>query len=180
LQLGLLAPERRIGVAGDRVEVSGVAVSGMDRGCNDRRTLRIALNVSQAERTAAGRFMRQTAGGGAQHIAFACQDIFAAASALPAGLQLQAPENYYEDLAARFDLDDAVLSRMHAAGIFYDSIGNGEFFQVYTRSINGLFFELVERRGDYDRYGEADAPVRLAAQAALDRSLAAILTELRR
>ncbi len=147
---------------------------------NEDRTVRIALNVSQAERTAAGRFMRQTAGGGAQHIAFACQDIFAAASALPAGLKLQAPENYYEDLAARFDLDDAVLTRMHDVGIFYDRIGNGEFFQVYTRSINGLFFELVERRSDYDRYGEANAPVRLAAQAALDRSPAAILTELRR
>ena len=35
-------------------------------------------------------------------------------------------------------------------------------------TINGLFFEVLERR-NYDRYGEANAPARLAAQAMLDR-----------
>jgi 4-hydroxyphenylpyruvate dioxygenase len=144
---------------------------------NDERTLRIALNASQAERTAAGRFIRQTAGAGAQHIAFACYDIFAAA-ALPADLKLQAPDNYYEDLASRFDLDDRSVARMRDLAIFYDRSGDGEFFQIFTRSINGMFFEIVERR-DYDRYGEANAPVRLAAQAALDRSAAEIMTAFR-
>jgi 4-hydroxyphenylpyruvate dioxygenase len=145
---------------------------------NADRTLRVAVNASQAERTAAGRFMQQTAGAGAQHIAFACRDIFAAAAALPPELKLPMPENYYEDLAARFDLDDAVLARMRELSILYDRIGAGVFFQVFTRSINGVFFEIVERR-NYDRYGEANAPVRLAAQASLDRSAAQILTELR-
>jgi 4-hydroxyphenylpyruvate dioxygenase len=145
---------------------------------NQERSLRIAVNVSQTERTGAGRFMQQTAGAGAQHIAFACRDIFAAASALPAELKLQAPENYYDDLAARFDLDDAALARMRDLGILYDRIGSGEFFQVFTQSLNGVFFEVVERR-DYDLYGEANAPVRLAAQAALDRSASEILTALR-
>jgi 3-dehydroshikimate dehydratase len=136
---------------------------------NQDRTLRIALNASQAERTAAGRFMHRTAGAGAQHIAFACRDIFAAAAALPAELKLPVPENYYEDLAARFDLDDQAIARMRDLSVMYDRIGVGDFFQVFTRSINGLFFEIVERR-DYDRYGEANAPARLAAQAALDQS----------
>jgi 4-hydroxyphenylpyruvate dioxygenase len=145
---------------------------------NQDRTLRVAVNASQAERTAAGRFMQQTAGAGAQHIAFACRDIFAAAAALHAELKLQAPDNYYEDLAARFDLDDEAIARMRELGIFYDRIGDGEFFQVFTHSINGVFFEIVERR-DYDRYGEANAPVRLAAQAALNRSAAEILTAFR-
>ncbi len=145
---------------------------------NADRTLRVAVNVSQAERTAAGRFLQQTAGAGAQHIAFACHDIFTAAAALPAELKLQLPENYYEDLAARFDLDDAALARMRDLSILYDRIGPGEFFQVFTRSINGVFFEIVERRA-YDRYGEANAPVRLAAQAAFERSAAEILTALR-
>lgn len=140
--------------------------------------LRIALNVSQAERSAAGRFMQQTAGAGAQHIAFACADIFQAAATVPQDLKLPVPDNYYEDLGTRFDLDDAAIARMRELSILYDRIGAGEFFQVYTRSINGLFFELVERR-DYDRYGEANASVRLAAQAALDRSAAEVLTGLR-
>jgi 4-hydroxyphenylpyruvate dioxygenase len=140
---------------------------------NQDRTLRIALNATQAERTAAGRFMHRTAGAGAQHIAFACRDIFAAAAALPAEFKLTVPENYYEDLAARFDLGDHSIARMRDLSIMYDRIGAGEFFQVFTRSINGLFFEIVERR-DYDRYGEANAPARLAAQAALDQSAEAV------
>ena len=68
---------------------------------------------------------------------------------------------------------------MQALRIFYDRIGAGEFFHLYTRAINGVFFEIVERRGGYDRYGEANAPVRLAAQAAFERSAAEVLTELR-
>jgi 4-hydroxyphenylpyruvate dioxygenase len=143
---------------------------------NQDRTLRLPINASQARLSAAGRFTQQTAGAGAQHIAFACRDIFAAAAALSAELKLQAPENYYDDLAARFDLDDGAVTRMRDLSILYDRIGSGEFFQVFTRSINGMFFEIVERRA-YDRYGEANAPVRLAAQAALDRSAAELLVE---
>jgi 4-hydroxyphenylpyruvate dioxygenase len=146
---------------------------------NADRTVRLPLNTSGAERSAAGRFLQQTAGAGAQHIAFACADILQAAAALPAELKLQAPENYYEDLAARFDLDPALLERMQALRVLYDRIGAGEFFHLYTRAINGVFFEVIERRGGYDRYGEANAPVRLAAQAAAERSAAEVITELR-
>jgi 4-hydroxyphenylpyruvate dioxygenase-like putative hemolysin len=39
-----------------------------------------------------------------------------------------------------------------------------------------VFFEVLERRGGYDRYGEANAPARLAAQAALERSPTESLT----
>jgi 4-hydroxyphenylpyruvate dioxygenase len=146
---------------------------------NRDRTLRLPINASQAQGTAADRFMQQTAGAGAQHIAFACRDIFAAAAGLPAGLRLPIPENYYDDLAARFDLDDGTLARMRDLSILYDRSGAGEFLQVFTRSINGLFFEVVERRNGYDRYGEANAPVRLAAQAADGRTAAEHLTDLR-
>jgi 4-hydroxyphenylpyruvate dioxygenase-like putative hemolysin len=41
-----------------------------------------------------------------------------------------------------------------------------------------LFFEVLERRG-HVRYGEPNAPVRIAAQALLDRSLGEAITELR-
>ena len=59
-------------------------------------------------------------------------------------------------------------ARRHA--ILYDRVGAGEFLHFFTRTINGLFFEVLERRGGYDRYGEANAPARLAAQAMLDRT----------
>ena len=39
----------------------------------------------------------------------------------------------------------------------------GEYFQLYTRAINGVFFEVVERRG-YTGMGAANAPVRMLAQ----------------
>ena len=145
---------------------------------NPGRTLRLPLNASQAQASAAGRFMERTAGAGAQHIAFACRDIFAAAAAMPATGRLRVPENYYEDLAARFGLAEPLLERLQRHAILYDRIGAGEFFHFFTRSLNGLFFEVLERRGGYDRYGEANAPVRLAAQAYLDRSLGEAITEL--
>ena len=48
---------------------------------NGDRSLRLPLNASQAQASAAGRFIERTAGAGAQHIAFACRDVFAVADA---------------------------------------------------------------------------------------------------
>ena len=146
---------------------------------NDDHTLRLPLNASQAQATAAGRFVERMAGAGAQHIAFTCRDIFAVADAVPNELQLPIPSNYYEDLSARFGLEDAFTERLRAESILYDRAGGGEFLHFFTRTINGLFFEVLERRSGYDRYGEPNAPARLAAQAMLDRSLGEALTELR-
>lgn len=146
---------------------------------NPARTLRLPLNASQAQASAAGRFMERTAGAGAQHIAFACRDITAAAAALPAAIRLPVPENYYEDLEARFGLPPDQLDTLRAHSIFYDRIGTGEFLHFFTRSLNGVFFEVLERRGGYDRYGEANAAVRLASQAMLDQTPSEALTAMR-
>ena len=143
---------------------------------NPARTLRLPLNASQAQASAAGRFMQRTAGAGAQHIAFSCHDALAAAARLPADLRLPVPDNYYEDLSARFGLDDEVVETLKTHAVLYDRIGDGEFLHFFTRTLNGVFFEVLERRGGYDRYGEANAPARLAAQAALERSAAEELT----
>ncbi len=95
-------------------------------------------------------------------------------------LQLPIPDNYYEDLSARFGLDDAFTERLRAESILYDRVGGGEFLHFFTRTINGLFFEVVERRGGYDRYGEANAAVRLASQAMLDQTPSEALTAMSR
>lgn len=170
-----LEPEARADLNDPRGLIVSRALS------NRERTLRLPLNASQAQASAAGRFMERTAGAGAQHVAFACADIFAAAAAVPADRRLPVPENYHEDLAARFGLDDAALARLRDNGVLYDRGpgDGGEFFHFFTRSVNGLFFEVLERRGGYDRYGEANAPARLAAQAALDRSAGELATGLR-
>jgi 4-hydroxyphenylpyruvate dioxygenase len=105
-----------------------------------------------------------------QHVAFSSDDAMAAArSARERGLQpLAIPANYYDDLMARFDLPAALVAEMHELGMLYDRDETGDFTHFYTRTIGSIFFEVVQRRGGYDGYGAANAPVRLAAQHAGD------------
>lgn len=130
-------------------------------------TIRLPLNISQSSGTATARSVSAYSGAGVQHIALATADIFAAAEELRrrGAAILRIPPNYYDDLAAKFGLDDAMIDRLAAADILYDRDGEGEFFQLYTETFEDRFaFELVERRA-YAGYGAANAPVRLAAQA---------------
>ncbi|WP_433755244.1 bifunctional sugar phosphate isomerase/epimerase/4-hydroxyphenylpyruvate dioxygenase family protein [Nocardia sp. CA-135398] len=116
--------------------------------------------------------------GGVGHIAFACADIFATAAAMRANGHVPLPisGNYYEDLCARFDLDSALLDRMRAEGILYDADDRGEFFHLFTQTVGAdLFFEIVQRVGDYRGYGEANAAVRLAAQMHSQRRKSAVI-----
>jgi 4-hydroxyphenylpyruvate dioxygenase len=103
-----------------------------------------------------------------QHIAFACDDIVTLAQqARRRGLRfLPVPDNYYDDLDARFDLDPELLATLRRLGLLYDRDAEGEFLHFYTATVGRVFFEVVERRGGYDGYGAANAPVRLAAQLA--------------
>ena len=53
---------------------------------------------------------------------------------------------------------------MRELGILYDRVKGGEFLHVYTKMFDErFFFEIVERH-DYDLFGAANTPVRLAAQ----------------
>jgi 4-hydroxyphenylpyruvate dioxygenase len=103
-----------------------------------------------------------------QHVAFACEDVVALArEARARGLRfLPVPDNYYDDLAARFDLEPGLLATLRDLGLLYDRDADGEFLHFYTGTVGRVFFEVVERRGGYDGYGAANAPVRLAAQLA--------------
>jgi len=132
---------------------------------------RLVLNASQSRQTLSSRFLTDLFGSGIQHIAFATSDIFATAKRLRAGgVELLAiPENYYDDLEARIDLQPGALDRLRANNVLYDRQGTGEYFQIYTKTFDGgFFFELVERRA-YAGFGAANAPIRLAAQTRLVR-----------
>jgi 4-hydroxyphenylpyruvate dioxygenase len=129
--------------------------------------VRITLNGSQGAQTLSSRFVQHYFGAGVQHIAFACADIFAAARAAETnGLAVLAiPENYYDDIEARFGLDPALVSELRAHNILYDRDGEAEYLQLYSRAFGRrVFFEIVERRA-YNGYGAANAVIRLAAQA---------------
>ena len=58
-----------------------------------------------------------------------------------------------------------LLDRMRSTGILYDADAHGEFFHLFTPTVGGdLFFEVVQRVGGYEGYGEVNSAVRLSAQ----------------
>jgi 4-hydroxyphenylpyruvate dioxygenase len=47
----------------------------------------------------------------------------------------------------------------------YDEDAGGGYLHLATEVLGDrIFFEIVQRIGDYDGYGMSDAPVRMAAQ----------------
>ncbi|MET8248891.1 TIM barrel protein [Streptomyces sp. NPDC005202] len=102
----------------------------------------------------------------AQHLALATDDVVTAARRFRAagGRLLRIPANYYDDLAARYELTDEELDTYRDLGILYDRDAGGAFRHCYTETVGRVFFELVQRDPGYRGYGAPNAPVRLAAQ----------------
>jgi 4-hydroxyphenylpyruvate dioxygenase len=132
-------------------------------------SIRLPLNISENRNTAISHALSTYRGSGVHHIAFDCDDIFAAVSkAKEAGVALlDIPLNYYDDLGARFDFDDEFLSELAYYNVLYDRDANGgELFHVYTEPFEErFFFEVLQRRGGYQGYGAANVAVRLSAMA---------------
>ena len=140
------------------------------------RRVRLPLNISESPNTATARSISAFAGAGIHHIAFTTDDIVATAGRLrAAGAKLlPIPENYYDDLPTRFDLGAEEVEELRRHGLLYDRSEGGAYRQLYTEPFEDrFFFEIVQRVGGYDRYGAANAPVRMAAQAQRRRHSAA-------
>lgn len=126
--------------------------------------VRLVLNVAPPR-------ARQSVGsqpgiGQAQHVAIACPDLVDfARRARGRGLRfLPVPDNYYDDLAARFDLPEQTLATLRELDLLYDRDEHGEFYHLYTPTVGEVFLEIVQRTGRYEGFGAPNAPVRLAAQ----------------
>jgi 4-hydroxyphenylpyruvate dioxygenase len=146
---------------------------------NGNGRIRMALNSSIGPSTMVQRFLSRNVLAAYQHFAFSCNDIFAYAHNLDPELALQVPANYYDDLLLRFDLEQQLIESMRTCNILYDQDGEGQqYFQLFTRDINGLFFEVVQRNG-YAGFGAVNAPVRIAAQARDYEEMQNLLFELR-
>lgn len=106
-----------------------------------------------------------------EHIALACTDVVAVARrARERGLRpVPVPDNYYDDLRARFGLDEATLTLLREHQLMFDRSETGEFWHFYTPRIGRVCFEVVQRVGGYDVYAGDNTPVLLAAQDRLDR-----------
>ncbi|AMM34596.1 4-hydroxyphenylpyruvate dioxygenase [Sinomonas atrocyanea] len=101
-----------------------------------------------------------------EHVAIEVDDLVAHARACRGrGLPfLPIPENYYEDLDARYDLEPAFLATLRELDLLYDRDARGAFLHFYTASVGSVFFEVVQRLGGYDGFGAPNAPVRHAVQ----------------
>ncbi|HKU10426.1 MAG TPA: TIM barrel protein [Sinomonas sp.] len=136
----------------------------------DRR-VRLALNLApwiQADRVRGT--VRDTF---QEHIAIAVPDLVATARECRARRLpfLAIPENYYEDLDARYSLDPEFLATLRELDLLYDRDERGAFLHFYTATLGSVFFEVVQRIDGYDGFGAPNAPIRHAVQHAAQHSL---------
>lgn len=135
--------------------------------------VRITLNGADTHRTLAGAFLAESFGASVQHLAFSTSGIFETLDALTErGFRtLPISENYYDDLAARFDLPSALIGKMKAANVLYDEENGAPFFQSYSLTFSGkIFVEIVQRSLGYQGYGAPNAPFRIASQKRFGRA----------
>lgn len=106
------------------------------------------------------------------HIALECDDVVAVARrAQENGLSpVTVPDNYYDDLRARFGLDAATLATLRENQLLFDRSADGELWHFYTQRVGHLCIELVQRVREYDAYATDNTPVLLAAQDRADRA----------
>jgi 4-hydroxyphenylpyruvate dioxygenase len=126
--------------------------------------LRIILNDSRAGKTHSGQFLKESLGGGVQHIAFRTNDIFRMLDRCrQQGLPLlPVPEAYYRDLVKE-GYDPALVDRLKDNGVMMDTVGGGRFLHAYTRPFAGQFFLEIVQREHHHGFGLHDVAYRLRA-----------------
>lgn len=131
-------------------------------------TVRIPLNISENKHTSIARSFNAYRGSGLQHVAFSTKDIFETVAKLQENnlKLLKIPDNYYEDLCAKFDLDEQFLNKLQAHNLLYDEDEKGGYMlHVYSERFGKrFFFEVLQRFNGYSQYGANNTPVRLTAQ----------------
>ena len=102
-----------------------------------------------------------------QLVAFATDDAVAAAKQLRerGAPILEIPGNYYDDLDARMALPEGFVATLRENSILYDRDEAGEFLHFFTEMVGSrVFFEVVQRVGGYDAFGDPHTvPLRMAA-----------------
>jgi 4-hydroxyphenylpyruvate dioxygenase len=133
------------------------------------RRVRFPISFSDSSRTVVARALSTFHGAGVNQIAFETDDVFATVERLRAlgARLLPIPGAYYVELGVNTDLPEDAIERMRAHNVLCDlDERGGAFLHAYTETFDErCFFEVVQRQGGYDRYGAANAPVRMAAQA---------------
>ena len=100
-----------------------------------------------------------------QNVAFATDDVFAAARAAKAAGApvVPVPANYYDDVDARLALDPTQLADMRELNILLDRTADGDYWHFFTAVLGGrVYFEVLQRTGNYRGNGELNSPVRMS------------------
>jgi len=151
--------------AHDIIDPKGLVVSQAIK--NPTGTFRLTMNSTDAREALSARFFSRSFGAGFQHVALRTRDLFAMARRMREdGLEtLPIPENYQDDVAARFGIPPVEGRIMRELNILIDEDDRGNRYrQCYSRAFRkGFFFEFVERDA-YQGYGAPNAPIRLHAQ----------------
>lgn len=144
--------------------------AGRPEGGRLRRDVRLALNLAPWIQSDSVKGARTDTF--QEHVAIEVDDLVAHARACRGrGLPfLPIPENYYEDLDARYDLEPGFLATLRELDLLYDRDVQGAFLHFYTASVGSVFFEVVQRLGGYDGFGAPNAPVRHAVQHAAQQA----------
>lgn len=100
---------------------------------------------------------------GMQHLAIACDDIFAVVQTLNTDVILPIPSTYYESIRRHGDVEEGLLNKLESSNVMVDRMRDGVYFHCYTREVDGVFFEFVQRK-NYQGFGEANAATRHQAQ----------------
>ena len=153
-----------IGTTTELLDPAGIVQSRV--ATNPGRMVRMPLTTSSGFWASPRHFIDSSHDAGIQQIALASSDIFETARRAQKEHILPIGANYYENLAASHDLPDALLESLRQHNILYDEDENGVFYHFYFREFfEGIFFEVLQRVDGYDRYGESNSFIRLAAQA---------------
>jgi 4-hydroxyphenylpyruvate dioxygenase len=132
------------------------------------QAVRYTLGVSERDNTSVSRAVSRFGGAGVNQIAIAVSDIVASVAEMRrrGAPLLTIPDNYYDDLAAKYELAPDFLESLRSSGVMYERGDKGELLHAYTAPFEDRFeFEFLERRGGYELYGSTNAPVRLASLA---------------
>ena len=139
-------------------KLTGLVSRAMTSPCGK---IRIPINESQDDKSQIEEYLREYHGEGIQHIALATADIYRTVDVLcRQGVAFQdAPDSYYEGVAARVPGHRESLAELRARRILIDgnpAKGEGVLLQIFTRNVIGpIFFEIIQRKGN-EGFGEGN------------------------
>ncbi len=125
--------------------------------------IRIPLNEEASGNGQIEEYLMQYNGEGIQHIAFACDDLYACLDRLQArGVPFMPapPDTYYEMLAERLPGHGEPLEELRSRGILLDGSTEGDsprlLLQIFSETLIGpIFFEFIQRKAD-EGFGEGN------------------------